>query len=217
MDKIKCIKFLNTTFLFIFIALGTIGGCGGGGGENGSSEIESSTDVAFACQSPPLNTDFSDRGIFFVDSANAVLIGITSDGNLVSILLSDIPDSGARVGVGARTTSANVCEVIAGAVDFDMDLEFTDELFFEATGEGRLEDDFSIFVIEDLEIAGVPLGVDLNGDCDEIIFFEDSSENLTRVNEYMLDKLQGMATKEGNEEESGLILDFYEDINLISK
>ncbi len=34
------------------------------------------------CQSPPLNTDFSDKTIIFIDSVNAVLIEMSSDGNV---------------------------------------------------------------------------------------------------------------------------------------
>lgn len=46
MDKIKCIKFLNTTFLLLFIAFGTIGGCGGGGGGDGNGNGNGNGELA---------------------------------------------------------------------------------------------------------------------------------------------------------------------------
>ena len=49
------------------------------------------------CQSPPLNTDFSDIGVFFVDSVNQILIGVSSNGDVATIVLTDIPDSGVEL------------------------------------------------------------------------------------------------------------------------
>jgi len=157
------------------------------------------------CQSPPLNTDFSDRGVFFVDSFNAFLIGITSDGNVVTILLADIPDSGAQIGLVGIPTSATVCEIVAGTIDLG-------ETLLDATGECRLEGNFTIFVIEDVSIIGVPIPLSI-GECEEVIFFGARSENLTKtLKNTMLDKLQKMAERQTGKEKKGLILDLHQDI-----
>ncbi len=162
------------------------------------------------CQSPPLNTDFSDRGVFFIDSVNRVLIGITSDGGVVAILLADIPDSGVLLGLEGDVLSSTVCDITLGQF-------IVDGMFFpttDATGECRLENNFTDFVIEDLFVAGIPAPSDLRGECLDIVLFRTSSEYLIdTLNKTMLDKLQKMAGDDQiTKEESGFILDFNEDI-----
>ncbi len=150
-----------------------------------------------------------------------MLIGITSDGETVAILLSDIPFSGAFIGVVGIPLSATVCDIIAGLVDVDGDLDFTDELLLAATGECRLENMFSEFVLEDLVIFGVPLGVDLRGECDEVVPLNEANNNLNVLSNIMMNKLDEMAdssdlsTKEKRSSElvdEYIIFDFYEDI-----
>lgn len=214
----RLIRFFSITLLFVSIAFGTIGGCGGGG--DGGGAVNGDGEVS--CESPALNTDFSDTGVFFVDSDNAVLIGITSDGEAVSILLSDIPFSGAFIGVAGIPLSATVCDIVAGLIDVDGDLDFTDELLLAATGECRLQNMFSEIVIEDLVIIGVPLGVDLHGECDEVVPFNEANNNLNVLSNIMMDKLDEMADSESDlstiEKRSSelvdeyIIFDFHEDI-----
>jgi len=157
------------------------------------------------CQSPPLNTDFSDIGVFFVDLINAVLIGITSNGEVVTILLSDIPDSGVTLGLLGIPISATVCEIMLGTFDLL-------ETSFGATGECRLEENSTVFVIEDLFLVGIPFGEDFRGECFAIASFAAQSESLNSLNKAMLDKLQQMTDRQITREEKGLILDFHADI-----
>jgi len=83
----------------------------------------------------------------------------------------------------------------------------------DATGECRLEGNFTVFVIEDLFVAGIPAPADLRGECLNVALFKSSSENLNNtLNKTMLDKLQKMAGDDRiTKEESGFILDFNED------
>jgi len=162
------------------------------------------------CKSPPLNTDFSDRGVFFIDSVNEVLIGITSDGGVVAIVVFDIPDSGVLLGLEGDVLSSTVCDITLGQFIVD-GMPFPT---IDATGECRLEGNFTVFVIEDLFVAGIPAPADLRGECLEIVLFRTSSKYLIdTLNKTMLDKLQKMADDDQiTKEESGFILDFNKDI-----
>jgi len=98
-----------------------------------------------------------------------------------------------------------VCEIVAGTIDLG-------ETLLDATGECRLEGNFTVFVIEDVSIIGVPIPLSI-GECEEVIFFGARSENLTKtLKNTMLDKLQKMAERQTGKEKKGLILDLHEDI-----
>ena len=188
MDRSKKFSVYSMLIIFGFIVFTNIGGCGGGGG-NGSNDNEDIDEIPeFSCQSPPLNTDFSDRGVFFVDTENSILVGITSDGEFIQLVLTDIPDSGARQGLIGEVLSETSCDVILGTFDFDMDFQFNDEILLLTEGKCSLFEDFSIIFIEDLEIAGLPLGFDIEGECDEVIFFDDVTKDLDSANEIMTRK-----------------------------
>ena len=93
--------FLNKIFLLVFIAVGTLVGCDGGGGD-GSNDSDN-INGGVACKIPPLNTNFSGFtasnslrqeadgvAVFFIDYINSVLIGMTSSGDEVATLNSDL-------------------------------------------------------------------------------------------------------------------------------
>jgi len=218
--------FLNKWLSLVFVAVASfvVIGCDGGGGDTGGG---GSNDGGVACKSPPLNTNFSGFtasnslrqeadgiAVFFVDSINSVLIGMTSSGDEVAILMSDIPFSGVFVGAGGIPVSETICDIILGLIDVDGDLDFTNVLLLPATGECRLEEDFSIFALDDFVIFDVPLGFNLRGECDEIVPLDQtttsgaSSKSIDSLNNAMLDKLQQISeSRQITEEEGGLLLD----------
>jgi len=80
----------------------------------------------------------------------------------------------------------------------------------DATGACRLEGNSTVFVIEDLVVGGIPLGVDLRGECDQMVSLGPRSGNLNKaLNKAMLDKLQKMAGKQIRKQKKGLILDLH--------
>ncbi|MEE9238054.1 MAG: hypothetical protein V3U58_00675 [Thermodesulfobacteriota bacterium] len=167
-----------------------------------------------ACQSPPLNIDFSSIAVIFIDTVNSTLIIMSSDGEVVGIVLADIPDSGVLLALEGNVLSSTVCDIILSQF-------IEDGILFPilgATGQCRLENNFTVFAIEDLSVLGIPLGVDLRGECDEIVSLDETvssgarSESLNSLNKAMLDKLQQMTDRQITKEEKGLILDFHEDI-----
>jgi len=56
----------------------------------------------------------------------------------------------------------------------------------DATGACRLEGNFTVFVIEDLVVGGMPLGVDLRGECDQIVSLGARSESPNALSKAML-------------------------------
>ena len=120
------------------------------------------------CQSFSLNTDFSDRGFFFVDSVNSVLIGLTSNGSDVVVVMSDIPDDGTKIGGFVFQVKDGGCNIASGSVDLDMDGSFNDEKILPASGTCSLESDGTEFVLQDFVLNHVPLGGDLKAICGSI-------------------------------------------------
>jgi len=75
----KYIKFLLVPMLFVSLAFMNIGGCGGSSGGGGGAN----------CQMPALTTNFSDTGYFFTEQGTDVIIGVTSTGLQVAIVVSN--------------------------------------------------------------------------------------------------------------------------------
>ncbi len=122
------------------------------------------------------------------------------------MLLSDIPDSGLLVDLEGNVLSSTVCQITLGEINLD-------GMVTAASGDCRLEDNFNVFVIENLVVDGIPVPFTLSGQCDETVFSRTRSENPNNTLEKtILDKLQKMDGKQITNEEKGLILDLHEDI-----
>ena len=63
---------------------------------------------------------------------NAILVGLTSNGFDVVLVLTDIPFSGVVLGLDAFPTSQTHCIVDPAAFDTDLDGFFDDEIIFNA-------------------------------------------------------------------------------------
>ena len=91
----KYVKFLVIPLLFVALAFMNIGGCGGSSGgnfqpTNPPPTQPPPTQPPSQCQVPALDTDFSDLLFLFIDAPNNILIGVTSLGTDVIIVLADI-------------------------------------------------------------------------------------------------------------------------------
>jgi len=229
----KIYRLLSLGLLFVFITFGALGGCGGGDGDDGDEiiielicddgldndgngftdcdDLACVIDPACGCESPPLDTDFSDRGVFFIDSENAVLIGLTSFGDDFELLLADIPDSGLLLTLVGDVVSSTVGDITLSQFILDGVLQ----PILPATGECRLENNFTDIVIENLSIIGVAVP-DLNGVCNEIIFFEDvvktPSDNLTSLENALNNKMQKILKQKTRLNDKAPVLDLYRDL-----
>ncbi|MCH8028343.1 MAG: hypothetical protein IH874_00205 [Candidatus Dadabacteria bacterium] len=165
-------KFMGMLLLCGFIAFGAIGGC---------LDSIDEFDLFVSCQSPPLNSDFSDRVVIFIDPFTLRTAGVTSFGDVVQIFFADDPNSQFDVSLGAEPLSGTLCEIAAGAFDTDMDGDFLDEVILDATGDCGLTGGRTSFFIENLELAGFPES-SFDGDCSDIIFLASaagSGENMS--------------------------------------
>lgn len=187
----KYIKLLLVPMLFVSLAFMNVGGCGGSSGDNGGGTVQPTnppptnppptnppptdpppTQPPPECSAPPLTQDYGDLGVFFVDAVNAVLIGMTSTGDGVAITLSDIPDSGAIIGAGADVLSDNFCDIFFALIGSDTR---------DASGTCIRSNIGQTFAVNDFEVSGIPLGVDLTGECFEVVSLAGQSiEQATR-------------------------------------
>jgi len=173
----KYFKFLVIPLLFVALAFMNIGGCGGssgGGGGNGNGNGNQ------RCQMPALDTDFSNLIFFFIDLFNQVLMGVSSDSELVAIALAPIPFEGDILAVLANPVGANDC-VIFGITDL--------EIIVPATGTCQRQVNGEVFVVNNLSSLGVDFPT-LVGDCDE------SQSLLSSVNDATLDRALDMIEEE---------------------
>ncbi len=154
------------------------------------------------CQAPPLNTDFSDTGYFFIDAINAVLIGLTSDGENVALTLSDIPDSGAVIGLGASAQGENICNIFTALVL---------ELFVDASGECVRLENGEMLEVNDLVVADIPLGTDLSGDCNDVVPID--TADLNEARNIVLEKMKAEGRVRTLDEGQTNILDMVEDLS----
>jgi Ca2+-binding RTX toxin-like protein len=197
--------------------------CEGGAGTNSVTNCENGPVI---CQSPPLNSNFSNLGVYFVDSFNAILVGLSSDGFNVVMVLSDIPFNGALVAVGGFPTSQTHCIVNVGAFDTDMDGDFSDEIVFGASGICDLPFNRTVLFLDNLSIAGVPLGFNITGECSDIQPFDVSAsraeqgstdamteglkEGVSRIQGEMIEDLRNEnADADGD---TGLLKDFQQNL-----
>lgn len=179
-NKYNIVKSFMFSLLALFILVGMYGGCGSSGDGNNPPPTNPPptnapptdppptnppptdpppTQPPSQCQLPPLNTDFSDLGFFFIDDFTNVLIGVTSTGNDVVMTLSDIPDSGALLGIFGGVASSDTCLI---------DTLVIDDLLFPASGLCVRSNNGSTFSVLDFESLGVEL-VDVIGECDTVV------------------------------------------------
>jgi len=160
------------------------------------------------CQSPPLNTDFSDRGYFFVDSVNAILIGLTSDGENVVLTLSDIPDSGAIIGIGATAVSGNECDISVAT--------FNNIDFFAASGTCLRLQNGEMLQVNNFIVAGNPLGVNPRGECDQLVFFKTESASLNEETKKMVKEFEASGRTRGLDTSQTHVLDLVKELKATS-
>lgn len=218
----RYVKFLIVPLLFVSLAFMNVGGCGssgnGGGGQptdppptqppptdppptNPPPTDPPPTNPPPECSAPPLTEDYGDMGVFFVDSVHSVLIGMTSDGNQVAITLSDIPDSGALIGAGANVLSENFCDIFIALVD---------GVSADAGGTCIRSNIGQTFALNDFDLAGIPLGVDLTGQCFDVVTLSGQSiEQATR--NFALDMVERGETEDFDSDQSR-IADFLDEI-----
>lgn len=140
--------------------------CDGGAGSNSILNCENGPAV---CQSPPLTSNFSNLGVFFVDPVHSVLVALTSDGFNVVMLLTSIPFNGTLIGAFGFPTSSTHCIIDFGVVDLDEDGDLLDELLLDASGSCDLLSNRTVFSLNNFAILDVPLGVNIVGQCSEIV------------------------------------------------
>ncbi len=177
------VRLLGIAILFVFLGLGTVGGCGSSGGdESGNNEAAPPTNTPpttppatnppiTQCQVPPLNTDFSSTGYFFIDESNSVLIGLTSNGENVALILSDIPDSGEVLGLGGSVQGENTSDIFT-ALDMGM--------FINASGKFERMNNGQMLKVNDLVIADIPFGDNLNAECENSVPFDAGQLSIAR-------------------------------------
>jgi len=174
-NKFMFLRYLMFSFLVVFVLVGMYGGCGSSGGGNNPPPTNPPptnppptdppptnpppTQPPSKCQLPSLNTDFSDFGFFFIDDFNNTLIGVTSTGSDVVMTLSDIPDSGAIIGIFGGVVSSETCLI---------DTLVVEGVFFPATGLCVRSNNGSTFSVLDFQSLGVQL-VDVVGECDTVV------------------------------------------------
>jgi len=167
--------------------------CDGGAGSNSILNCENGPAI---CQSPPLTTNFSNLGVFFVDSFNAILVGLTSNGFDVLLVLTDIPFSGVVLGLDAFATSQTHCIVDLAAFDTDLDGNFNDELVFGASGICDLVFNRTVLFLDNVVVAGEPLGFNITGECSEVVLLNTTAAKGERasVEEMSAALMEGMSS-----------------------
>jgi len=218
-SEFKFFRYLTLSFVVTVMLLGIYGGCGssGGGGNNPPSTNPPPTqppptNPPTQCQAPPLNTDFSDTAFFFIDAVNAILVGLTSTGTDVVMTLSDIPDSGAIIGLFGGNVTANTCQI---------DTLIVDDVLFPATGQCVRSNNGFTFAVLNLQSLGVQL-VDVTGQCDIVTPLNSTAQR--SVEEELVDasinlaiELSELGVLRGSELEQSNVLDFLLDLEELSQ
>jgi hypothetical protein len=222
--EFNLLRYLMLSSVVVVMLLGIYGGCGssGGGGNNPPPTNPPPTNPPptnppptqppptnppTQCQAPPLNTNFSDTAFFFIDAVNAILVGLTSTGTDVVMTLSDIPDSGAIIGLFGGNVTTNTC-LIDTAVILDV--------LFPATGQCVRSNNGSTFAVLNFQSLGVQL-VDVIGQCDTVAPLgvtaqRSLEEELVDASISIAIELSELGVLRGSELEQSNILDFTLDL-----
>lgn len=123
--------------LLIFIAFVSVGGCGG-------------AVIIVSNPAPPLNSDFNGGTVIVVAEATSNIAGITSNGDEVVIVIED--SAGSLLGLVGLAMSGTECEIL-------MFTKEPSEGFYEANGKCSLEEDGSVFKLEQVFYAGTTLNL----------------------------------------------------------
>lgn len=121
--------------LLILIAIVSIGGCEG-------------TVIIVSKPAPPLNSDFNGGTVIVVGEGTSNIAGFTSNGDEVVIVIRDSDES--LLGLVGWAISGTECEILMFTKD-------PGEGFYEANGKCSLEEDGTVFRLEQVVYAGTTL------------------------------------------------------------
>jgi hypothetical protein len=123
--------------LLIFIAFVSVGGCGG-------------AVIIVSNPAPLLDSDFNGGTVIVVAEGTSNIAGITSNGDEVVIIIED--SAGSLLGLVGLAISGTECEIL-------MFTREPSEGFYEANGKCSLEEDGSVFKLEQVFYAGTTLNL----------------------------------------------------------
>ena len=123
-------------------------------------------------------------------------------GEDVIIVIADIVVDPAIIGLFAIPIGPNLAIIDAAVIL---------EILANATGDAVRVDNGSVFQIIDLIIAGIPLGVDLEGECDSVEPIVTSSTETLR-NVLLNMKTRGVLEEDGSGDSSNHIINFADEL-----
>jgi hypothetical protein len=118
--------------LLILISIVSIGGCGG-------------TVIIVSKPAPPLNSDFNGGTVIVVADGTSNIAGFTSNGDEVVIVTRDSDES--LLGLVGLAISGTECQIMMFTKD-------PSEGFYDANGKCRLEEDGTVFRLEQVAYDG---------------------------------------------------------------
>lgn len=146
-----------------------------------------------------MNTDFSNLLYVFFDEPNNVIMGVTSSGDEIVVALADnLPGSEVLI-IGGIPVDGNLAII---------DLALVGEDIVDASGEAVRLDSGSVFQINDLAVLDIPLGVDLEGECDSVEPLDGISSASLKSVVSDLTRLNGQDVND-----TGLVNSYTEDIS----
>lgn len=131
---------------------------------------------------PGLNTNFSNLLYIFIDEPNNIILGVTSTGDEVAIAMADMVPDATVIVAGAVPVSADLSII---------DVALVDDLLFEASGDGVRVAGGSIFQVNDFVLVDIPLGVDIEGECDSVEAIDISEADTLRNAAFDLSQTRG--------------------------
>ena len=142
-------RLLALPVLFLFIVVGSIGGC---------SDSNNNLPPG-ACEMPRLTRDFGGEFYDFVDDDDGIVMSVTSDGVTALIDVSDIDDPASGFLLVADVVGDNRAEVFEADTEVDVTVDASGEAVRHNSGR-RL--DLNNLIVDDLEF------IDFSGECEII-------------------------------------------------
>ncbi|MGD9652846.1 MAG: hypothetical protein AB7I96_06410 [Candidatus Dadabacteria bacterium] len=142
-------RLLALPVLFLFIVVGSIGGC---------SDSNNNLPPG-ACEMPRLTRDFGGEFYDFVDDDDGIVMSVTSDGVTALIDVSDIDDPASGFLLVADVVGDNRAEVFEADTEVDVTVDASGEAVRHNSGR-RL--DLNNLIVGDLEF------IDFSGECEII-------------------------------------------------